>query len=44
MLVQDRIDDLKMHEIDLSRRAVAPYLERDCVYIVPLQESLKLND
>ena len=37
--VQDRINDLKLHEIDLSVGAV---LERGCVYIVPLMESLKL--
>jgi len=37
--VQNRIDDLKLHEIDLSVGAV---LERGCVYIVPLMESLAL--
>jgi len=39
--VKNRIDDLKLHEIDLSVGAV---LERGCVYIVPLMESLKLPD
>ncbi len=40
--VQSRIDDLKMHVIDLSRGGAV--LERDCVYIVPLQESLHLEN
>lgn len=40
--VQERIDDLKMHQIDLTGEGAV--LERDCVYIVPLQESLHLND
>lgn len=35
----ERIEALKLHEIDLTRGAV---LERGCVYLVPLQESLKL--
>ena len=40
--VADRIEDLKLHEIDLSDGAV---LETNCVYIVPLLESLALpND
>jgi dCTP deaminase len=34
-----RIDELKLHEIDLTNGAV---LERGCVYIVPLMESLDL--
>ena len=34
--VAERIDKLKMHEIDLSDDAV---LETNCVYIVPLLES-----
>jgi dCTP deaminase len=38
--VQAMIDELGMHEIDLARGAV---LERGCVYIVPLQEHLKLG-
>jgi len=38
--VQQRIDELAMHEIDLSRGAV---LETGCVYIVPLQERLALG-
>ena len=37
----DCLDKLAMHEIDLSKGAV---LERDCVYIVPLMESLQLPD
>ena len=36
----ERIDELKLHEIDLSDGAV---LENDCVYIVPLLESLALR-
>ncbi len=39
--VDARINELKLHEIDLSSGAV---LERGCVYIVPLMESLKLPD
>lgn len=37
--VQSCIDKLTMHEVDISNGAV---LERGCVYIVPLQESLAL--
>ncbi|MFQ5597150.1 MAG: 2'-deoxycytidine 5'-triphosphate deaminase [Nitrospiria bacterium] len=37
--VHKKIDQLRMHEIDLSRSAV---LEKGCVYIVPLKESLRL--
>jgi len=37
--VAKRIDELKLHEIDLSDGAV---LETNCVYIVPLLESLAL--
>ena len=37
--VVERIDELKLHEIDLSDGAV---LETNCVYIVPLLESLAL--
>ncbi len=37
--VQRKIEEQKFHEIDLSRRAV---LEKGCVYIVPLKESLNL--
>lgn len=37
--VAERLRDLTMHEMDISRGAV---LERGCVYIVPLQESLAL--
>ena len=39
--VQSRIDDLVMHRINLSGEGAV--LERDCVYIVPLQESLALD-
>ena len=42
VLVQSRINDLKMHEIDLSKGGAV--LERDCVYIVPLQERLALDN
>jgi dCTP deaminase len=38
--VGERIDELKLHEIDLSEGAV---LETGCVYIVPLLESLALT-
>jgi dCTP deaminase len=38
--VAERIDELKLHEIDLSDGAV---LETNCVYIVPLLESLALS-
>jgi dCTP deaminase len=38
--VGERIDELSMHEIDLSPGAV---LEVGCVYIVPLMESLALS-
>lgn len=41
MKVADGVAKLKMHEIDLSHGAV---LERGCVYIVPLQETLDLPD
>src|SRR5690606_18195982 len=37
--VAERIDDLKLHEIDLRQGAV---LERGCVYLVPLLEALEL--
>jgi dCTP deaminase len=39
--VADRIEDLKLHEINLADGAV---LETNCVYIVPLIESLALPD
>ncbi len=39
--VASRIDDLKLHAIDLTPGAV---LETGCVYIVPLLESLALPD
>jgi dCTP deaminase len=37
--VRERIADVAMHEVDLTRAAV---LERGCVYIAELQERLKL--
>ena len=37
--VYKRVEELRMHEIDLSRPSV---LERGCVYIVPLLEELSL--
>ena len=37
--VADRLKDLSTHEVDLSRPTV---LERNCVHIVPLMESLRL--
>src|SRR5690554_4630684 len=37
--VAQRLEQLKLHEIDLSKGAV---LETGCVYIVPLLESLAL--
>lgn len=39
--VEERINVLKLHEIDLRGGAV---LERGCVYLVPLEESLDLPD
>lgn len=39
--VADRLDDFRMHEIDLTDGAV---LEKGCVYVVPLMESLALPD
>ena len=39
--VEDRLDEFKMHEIDLTEGAV---LEKGCVYVVPLCESLALPD
>jgi dCTP deaminase len=39
--VQERIDTYCLHEIDLSRGGL---LEKGCVYIVPLLESLALSD
>src|SRR5438094_967858 len=38
--VADKIQQFAMHEIDLRRSAV---LERDCVYVVPLLERLRLS-
>ncbi len=37
--VADRLADFQMHEVDLTGGAV---LEKGCVYVVPLQEALKL--
>jgi dCTP deaminase len=37
--VAERLEEFKMHEIDLSDGAV---LEKGCVYVVPLMESLSL--
>ena len=37
--IADRLDDLQMHQMDLSGGAV---LERGCVYLVPLQERISL--
>ena len=39
MRVEDKLDRLAMHQLDLSGGAV---LERGCVYIVELQEALRL--
>jgi dCTP deaminase len=39
--VADRIESLTLHELDLRHGAV---LERGCVYLVPLQESLHLPE
>ena len=39
--VADRLADFTMHEVDLTGGAV---LEKDCVYVVPLLESLDLPD
>jgi dCTP deaminase len=39
--VADRIETLTLHELDLRHGAV---LERNCVYLVPLQERLHLPD
>lgn len=38
-VIARKLDDFKMHKIDISHGAV---LETGCVYIVPLMESLKL--
>jgi dCTP deaminase len=39
--VMERVEALKLHELDLTQSAV---LERGCVYLVPLQESLDLPE
>ncbi|MEE2760469.1 MAG: 2'-deoxycytidine 5'-triphosphate deaminase, partial [Pseudomonadota bacterium] len=38
--VRSRLDSFTMHEVDLTNGAV---LEKGCVYVVPLQESLSLK-
>jgi dCTP deaminase len=38
--VESKLADLQSHEVDLTKGAV---LETDCVYVVPLLESLKLR-
>jgi dCTP deaminase len=37
--VADRLDEFGMHQVDLSNGAV---LEKGCVYVIPLMESLRL--
>ncbi|MCY3877755.1 MAG: 2'-deoxycytidine 5'-triphosphate deaminase [Rhodobacteraceae bacterium] len=37
--VRERVEEFQMHEMDLSEGAV---LEKGCVYLIPLQESLRL--
>ncbi len=39
--VMDRLEEFEMHRVDLSNGAV---LEKGCVYVVPLMESLALPD
>ncbi len=39
--VRDRLDEFEMHQVDLRDGAV---LEKGCVYVVPLMESLDLPD
>jgi dCTP deaminase len=39
--VAERLEEFKMHEVDLTNGAV---LEKGCVYVVPLMESLALPD
>jgi dCTP deaminase len=39
--VMDRLEAFEMHRVDLSKAAV---LEKGCVYVVPLMESLALPD
>ena len=38
--VEDLLDEFKMHQIDITEGAV---LEKGCVYLVPIEESLKLT-
>jgi dCTP deaminase len=39
--VRERLEELRMHELDLTRPCV---LERGCVYVVPLAESVELPE
>ena len=39
--VDERLDEFEMHRIDISKGAV---LEKGCVYVVPLMETLKLPE
>jgi dCTP deaminase len=39
--VRERLEELRMHELDLTRPCV---LERGCVYVVPLAETLDLPE
>ncbi len=39
--VADRLDEFQMHQVDLTKGAV---LEKGCVYVVPLMETLALPD
>ncbi|RMC36570.1 2'-deoxycytidine 5'-triphosphate deaminase [Paracoccus alkanivorans] len=39
--IADRLEDLRMHQMDLTEGAV---LERGCVYLVPLMERLRLPE
>jgi dCTP deaminase len=39
--VLDKVEEFKTHELDLSRPAV---MERGCVYIVPLMETMRLPE
>ncbi len=39
--VMDRLSEFEMHQVDLSQGAV---LEKGCVYVVPLMETLDLSD
>ncbi|MWD27339.1 2'-deoxycytidine 5'-triphosphate deaminase [Aquicoccus sp. SCR17] len=39
--VSERLDEFRMHKVDLSEGAV---LEKGCVYVVPLKETLRLPE